>query len=79
MSGPVSGEQIVEMINKMHLAANAMIEGCREQLPVIERVDTDLLVTVKDLIADMHFLQVSLGILTDFYGRGLARSRRETS
>ena len=75
VSAPVSGDQVLEMVRTMHRATQAMIEGCEGHLAVITRVDVDLTAIVKDLVADLYFLQVSLGIVADFYGRDLARSR----
>ncbi|MEC3974860.1 hypothetical protein [Amycolatopsis sp. H20-H5] len=76
MSTPATPDQVLELVYRMHRATELCIERFTGSLPLVAQVDTDLLVTVKDLIADLYFLQVSLGITADFYGRELTRSRR---
>jgi hypothetical protein len=78
MSKP-SREDRVETVYAMHHATAVVIERFDESIWLFEDIDEDLLVTVRDLIADLYYLQVSLGMVADFHGRDVARSRQAGS
>jgi len=73
---PVSSDQVVETVYEMQRATRGCVDSLRAREWMFGKINAELTVQAQDVIVDMYTLQVSLGILADFYGRDAVRSGR---